>query len=98
MRSEAGMVTAETAMTMAVVLRGTAVLARDRLERAADLAALAAAEQLGRAGEPCTAASRIAAANGAVLAACSARLDPSGRSGTVTVTVRRTVNFAVIGA
>lgn len=86
------------AVALAVVIRGSAVLARHRLERAADLAALAAAEQIGRAGQPCAAAARIAAANGAVLASCIPRLDPSARSGTVAIIVHRTVNLAVVGA
>jgi secretion/DNA translocation related TadE-like protein len=85
------------AVAMAAVLRGTAVLARHRLERAADLAALAAAERIGQAGQPCAAASRIATANGAALASCTTRLDPSGRSGTVAITVQRTVSFAMVG-
>lgn len=86
------------AVAMLTVLRGSAVLARHRLERAADLTALAAAQQIGRAGQPCAAASRIAAANTATLVSCTARLDPSGRSGTVAVTVRRSVGFPLLGA
>ena len=79
------------------VARGSAVLARHRLERAADLAALAAAQQIGRTGQPCVAASRIATANAATLASCAARLDPSGRSGTVTVVLRGTVTVPLAG-
>lgn len=86
------------AAAMVTVLRGSAVLARHRLERTADLTALAAAQQIGRAHQPCAAASRIATANAATLVSCTASLDPSGRSGTVAVTVRRTVGFPLLGA
>lgn len=86
------------AVAMLTVTRGSAVLARHRLERTADLTALAAAQQIGRAAQPCAAASRIAAANAAALTSCTARLDPSGRSGTVAVTVRQTVGFPLLGA
>ncbi|MDQ1720884.1 MAG: hypothetical protein QOI26_618, partial [Pseudonocardiales bacterium] len=79
------------ALTLAV--QGSAVLARHRLELAADLTALAAAQQIGRTAQPCATASRIAAANTAVLVSCVAQLDPSGRSGAVAVTVSRTVSF-----
>jgi secretion/DNA translocation related TadE-like protein len=92
-----GLAAVVIAVALTVVVRGSAVLARHRLERAADLAALAAAQQIGRAGHPCAAASRNAAANGAVLASCTAALDPSGRSGTVAIIVHRTVSFALIG-
>ena len=77
--------------------RGAAVLARHRLERAADLSALAAAQLIGRSGQPCAAASRIAAANAATLLSCATRLDPSGRSGTVTVVLRDTVTVPLAG-
>jgi secretion/DNA translocation related TadE-like protein len=83
---------------MVVTARGSAVLARHRLERAADLTALAAAQQIGRTPQPCAAAFRIAAANAAVLVSCAARLDQSGRSGTVVLTVRGTVSVPLVGA
>jgi secretion/DNA translocation related TadE-like protein len=86
------------AVALAMVVRGSAVLARHRLERAADLAALAGAERIGRAGQPCAAAARIAAANAATLMSCTAQLDPAGRSGTVAVILRRTAGFPLIGA
>jgi secretion/DNA translocation related TadE-like protein len=86
------------AVALATVLRGSAVLARHRLERAADLAALAAAEQIGRSGEPCAAASRIAAANASLLTSCTAQLDPTGRSGTVAVVLSGTVHLPLVGA
>ncbi|MEO7261433.1 MAG: Rv3654c family TadE-like protein [Jatrophihabitantaceae bacterium] len=85
-------------VAMVVAARGSAVLARHRLERAADLTALAAAQQIGRTVQPCAAASRIAAANAAVLVSCAAQLEASGRSGTVTVILRGTVSFPLIGA
>lgn len=85
-------------VAMAVTARGSAVLARHRLGHAADLTALAAAHQIGRSAQPCAVASRIAAANAAVLVSCEARLDPSGRSGTVVLTVRRTVSLPLVGA
>ncbi len=54
------------------VVRGAAVVVRHRVEAAADLAALAAAARLadGSGGDPCAAASQVAAANGAVLSGC----------------------------
>lgn len=85
-------------VALAVTARGSAVLARHRLEHAADLTALAAAQQIGRAGQPCASASRIAEANAAVLVSCTVRLDKSGRSGTVALTVRRTVSLPLVGA
>ncbi len=45
-------------------------VAHRRAESAADLAALAAARQLVRGGDPCPAAARIAGENGAKLEAC----------------------------
>jgi secretion/DNA translocation related TadE-like protein len=85
------------AVAMVVTTRGTAVLARHRLERAADLAALAGAQQIGHAAQPCAAASRIAAANAATLVSCTAELGTTGRSGTVAVTLRRAVSLPLIG-
>ncbi|MEO6503405.1 MAG: Rv3654c family TadE-like protein [Jatrophihabitantaceae bacterium] len=84
-------------VAMVITARGSAVLARHRLERAADVTALAAAHQIGRTAQPCAAASRIAAANAAVLVSCAVRLDQAGRSGTVELTVRRTVSFPLVG-
>jgi secretion/DNA translocation related TadE-like protein len=73
------------------------VLARHRVEAAADLAALAAAGQIGVASDPCRAAARIAAANGAGLRACAATLADDGRSGSVTVTVGQSVRLPLLG-
>jgi secretion/DNA translocation related TadE-like protein len=51
--------------------RGVAVVARHQVEAAADLAALAAASRAAAGfGDGCAVAGRIAAANGARLAAC----------------------------
>ena len=87
-------------LSVAVVMtaRGSAVLARHRLQHAADLTALAAAHEIGRTPQPCAAAFRIAAANAAVLVSCATKLDELGRSGTVVLTVRRTVNLPLVGA
>lgn len=86
------------AAALVMVARGSAVVARHRLERAADLAALAAAEQIGRGEQPCAAATRIATANAAQLVSCTPQLDPSGRSGAVAVVLRRTVSVPLVGA
>ncbi|MDQ2836293.1 MAG: flp pilus-assembly TadE/G-like family protein [Actinomycetota bacterium] len=85
------------ALTMAVVLRSTAVLARHRMERAADLSALAAADRIGGTGDPCAAAVRIAGENGARLVECSLELDASGRSGTVAIVLNKSIGLPVIG-
>jgi secretion/DNA translocation related TadE-like protein len=77
--------------------RTAAVLARHRVERAADLAALAAAEQIGRSEQPCAAATQLAERNGAVVTTCALQLDASARSGTVVVTVIRAVHLPIAG-
>lgn len=59
------------------------VRAHRMAESAADLAALAAASAIGRGSDPCSAAARIATANGGLLADCV----PSGREVEVTVEV-----------
>jgi secretion/DNA translocation related TadE-like protein len=80
------------------VLRGAAVLLRHRAESTADLAALAAAGQIGTGAAPCTAAERIAAANSATLAACSSILAADGRSGTVRVRVQQAGRLSIVGS
>jgi secretion/DNA translocation related TadE-like protein len=85
-------------VTMVVVLRSLAVLARHRAESAADLAALAAADEIGVSDRSCAAARRIAARNGVQLRSCRLSLDPSGRSGTVVVSVALHVQLPVVGA
>jgi len=74
-------------VAVAVQIRALAVLARHRAESAADLAALAAAGQIGASGAPCAAAARVASAGGVRLASCVPLIAPDGRSGTVTVRV-----------
>jgi secretion/DNA translocation related TadE-like protein len=90
-------VTLIVALALVGQARTVAVLARHRLERAADLSALAAAQQIGRSGDPCAAASRIAMANGARLERCEAQLDSSRRSGTVTVVLASVVRLPIVG-
>jgi secretion/DNA translocation related TadE-like protein len=94
--------------TVAVAMT-TAVLARHRVERSADLVALAGAEQIGRftivaedgstgrLQSPCAAADRTARANGARLDGCTLRLDAGGRSGTVAVVVIAPVRLPLLG-
>jgi secretion/DNA translocation related TadE-like protein len=77
----------------AAVLRGVAVLARHRAESVADLAALAAAGQIGVSAHSCAAARRIAAESGAAVRRCALRVAPDGRSGTVAVTIQMTVRL-----
>ncbi len=87
------------AIALASVLRASAVLARHRLERAADLSALAGAAAIGRSGaDPCTAAARVAEENGAQLAGCSTDLDDSGRVGTVAVLLSRPAQLPLLGS
>jgi secretion/DNA translocation related TadE-like protein len=85
------------ALATAVALRTAAVLARHRASAAADAAALAAADQIGVGDQPCAAAARSAAANGARLLTCTPDLAVDGRSGTVTVIVARSVDLPVVG-
>ena len=88
-------------VALVAVLRGSAVLARERAEAAADLAALAAAGGIGVDGSPramCARAMPIAAANRARLAGCAVRLGADGRTGTVDVTVAVRVRLAAVGS
>lgn len=85
-------------MAGAVTVRTLAVLARHRAETSADLAALAAAAQIGVSEHECAAAARVAARNGAGLRACVVRLAPDGRSGTVSVYVETAVRLPIVGA
>lgn len=86
------------AVAFASTLRTAAVVARHRAESAADLAALAAAAQIGVSGEICPAAGLIASANGAAVLGCAPVLAPSGRSGTVTVRLSVHVRLPVVGS
>ncbi len=87
-------------MTFAVLtsVRSLAVLARHRAESAADLAALAAAGQIGidETGI-CPAAGKAAEANRAVLRSCAAEIAPSGRSGAVRVRVSLSFELPLLG-
>ena len=79
------------------VLRTSAVLARHRVETAADLAGLAAAGRIGVGGDLCGAAVEIAAANGARVIECVPTLAADGRSGEVSVRLAMVVRLAVVG-
>ncbi len=88
-------------VALVAVLRGSAVLAREQAEVAADLAALAAADRIGIDSSStgvCARATRIAAANQARLVGCAVRLGADGRTGTVDVTVSARVRLAAVGA
>ena len=81
----------------ASVLRTSAVLARHRVETAADLAALAAAGRIGVGTDVCGAAADIAAMNGARVIECVPTLAADGRSGEVSVRLAMVVRLAVVG-
>lgn len=84
-------------LAFAATLQVAAVLCRHKAESAADLAALAAAGRIGVGGDPCTEATRIAVANGALMTACELQVAEDGRSGDVRVQVARDVRFPVVG-
>jgi secretion/DNA translocation related TadE-like protein len=81
----------------ASVERTLAVLARHRVETAADLAALAGAGRIGVDATCCAAAGRTAQDNGARLTRCSLRLGADGRTGAVSVVVRLAVHLPIVG-
>jgi len=84
-----------------VQVRASAVFARHRVEAAADLAALAAAQRIGTSSsgaEPCRAADQVARANAAHLVRCVTVLVASGRSGRVDVRVVASVRLPVVGS
>jgi secretion/DNA translocation related TadE-like protein len=88
-------------VALVAVVRGSAVLARERAEAAADLGALAAADGIGVDGTSaviCARARTIAAANQARLVSCAVRLGVDGRTGTVAVSVSVRVRLAEVGA
>jgi secretion/DNA translocation related TadE-like protein len=85
------------AVAFAGTVRAAAVVVRHRAESAADLAALAAAGQIGVSDGVCAAAARIAAANDATIRRCQPVLAPGGRSGTVTVRLAVRLRLPVIG-
>jgi secretion/DNA translocation related TadE-like protein len=87
-------------LALVVAIRASAILARHRAERAADLAALAAAGRIGYvsdAAEICSAAGAIAAANGGRLLSCTPSLRPDGLSGAVTVRAAVLAALPVVG-
>ena len=92
-----GLIALVLAVTLTVLVQSAAILGRHRLQRSADLAALAAAGRIGLDGDPCQAARRIATANRAVLDRCVTSLDPSGRSGTVAVWISGRVGLPLLG-
>jgi secretion/DNA translocation related TadE-like protein len=83
---------------VAASLRTSAVLARHRAESAADFSALAAAGQIGLAGDGCELARSIAAANGGQLMRCRIALGDDARSGAVDVTISLSVHLPGLGA
>lgn len=85
-------------VTAFATLRALAVLARHRAEASADLAAIAAASQIGVNDKACVVATRIAERNGARLRRCRLDVAPDGRSGTVLVAVTVSVRLPVVGA
>jgi secretion/DNA translocation related TadE-like protein len=78
-------------------VRAAAVLARHRAEATADVAALAAAGQLGTGRAPCAAAGWVARRNSARLESCRVRADPAERGGVVDVVVSLAVRLPGIG-
>lgn len=86
-----------TVIAGVVTVRALAVLARHRAESSADLAALAAAGQIGRGGDICAAASQTAHRNGARLRSCHPQVASDGRSGSVVVSVVLAARLPVAG-
>jgi len=87
-------------LALVVAIRAAAALARHQAEAAADLAALAGASRIGYVGDAagiCGTAEAIAIANGGLLLACSASLQPDGLSGTVSVRAEVFARLPVVG-
>ena len=87
-------------LALAVAIRAAAAVARHEAETAADLAALAAASRIGYVVDTagiCAAAEAIATANGGLLLACSAALQPDGLTGTVSVRAAVSARLPVVG-
>jgi secretion/DNA translocation related TadE-like protein len=87
-------------LALVVAIRAAAALARHEAETAADLAALAAAGRIGYVGDAagiCAAAEAIVTANGGLLLACSAALQPDGLAGTVSVRAAVSARLPVVG-
>jgi secretion/DNA translocation related TadE-like protein len=85
-------------IALTLVLRADATGARHRAEFTADAAALAAAAQIGVEAQPCTAAGRIAAVNGARLRSCRVTLADDGRSGQIVIVVTVDVRLPILGS
>ncbi len=82
------------------IARGSAVVARERAESTADLAALAAAGGIGvdaSTSVMCGRGTAIARANDARVDRCAVTLGADGRTGTVEVTVSVVARLAVVG-
>jgi secretion/DNA translocation related TadE-like protein len=87
-------------LALVVAIRSAAVLIRHEAETAADLAALAGANRLGYTSDVagiCGAAEAIVTANGGLLIACSASLQPDGLTGTVSVRAAVASRLPVVG-
>ena len=83
------------------IARGSAVVARERAESAADLASLAVAGGIGVDASTvlmCARGRAVAAANDARVDRCTVTLGADGRTGTVDVTVSVVVRLAVVGS
>lgn len=76
-------------------VRATATLARHRAQAAADLAALAAAGQVGVGPDPCRVAADVARANAAVLHTCRVDYADNQRSGQISVTVASMIDLPI---
>jgi secretion/DNA translocation related TadE-like protein len=87
-------------LALAVAIRAAAALARHEAETAADLAAVAAASRIGYVADTagiCAAAEAVVTANGGLLLACSAALQPDGLAGTVSVRAAVSARLPVVG-
>ncbi len=82
---------------VALVVRTTAVLARHRVQDAADLVALAVATGIGTTADPCASARTVANANAVRLDACAVELAADGRSGSARVQVESVVHLPLVG-
>lgn len=87
------------AVAWVITVQAVGVLARHRVESAADLAALAGAESIGRSTVGiCPAAEAVARANQVELSDCAISVAPSGRTGWVRVVVRRRLSLPLAGS
>ena len=87
-------------VALIAVVRGTAVMVRERAEAAADVAALAAAGGIGidtSTSAICQRAGSVARANRASVGRCIVALGGDGRTGTVDITVVVTARLLGVG-